>query len=160
MKWQIVTGRARIIASPQVVWQWVARPRGWVSWNPKIEDVVPFTLDPPGPGWRCRLALRMRKNAALAECELVEFEPGRRLVCRTTGGDLKPGGVILETYTLEPDVDTTVLTHVVDLSDSGMPLLARVAAVVLNGMFNSSARLGHVNNLKQLIEDGIEPPKA
>jgi len=158
MKWQIVTGRARIIAAPPAVWQWVAQPRGWVSWIPKIEDVVPYTLDAPGPGWRFRIAYRMQKRARLAEAELIEFEPGRRLVCRTTGGDLKPGGEILETYTLEADEDTTVLTHAIDLSASRMPLFARAAAVVLNGMFNANARLGHVANLKQLIEDGVPPP--
>jgi hypothetical protein len=160
MKWEMVTGRARIIAPPHLVWQWVAHPRSWMSWIPKIDDVVPYTLDPPGPGWRFRIAYRMAKLPRLAEAELVAFEPGLRLVCRTSGGDLKPGGEILETYTLQADEDTTVLTHAVDLSHSRMPLFARAAAVILNGMFNGNARLGHVANLKQLIEDGVAPPKA
>jgi len=158
MKWIIRTGRARIIAPPEIIWKWVGQPRCWVTWNPKVLDVVPMSLDSPREGWRFRMAYNLRKNPALAEAELIAYEPGRRLVCRTTGGDLKPGGEIIETYLFEPDEDTTVLTHDVDLSRSGMPLFARAAAVLLTGMMNTRGDLGHVINLKQLIEDGMEPP--
>ncbi len=148
------------MAPPALVWQWVAEPRGWTAWNPRIEDVIPLSVDTPRAGWRFRIAYRMRKQKNLAEAELVEFLPGRRLVCRTMGGDLKPGGWILETYTLEPDEDTTVLTHTVDLADSKMPYFARFAVVFLTNVFNSNGALGHVRNLKVLMEDGIAPPEA
>ncbi len=160
MKWQLTTGRARIMAPPGPVWQWVSEPRGWLAWNPKIEDIVPLSIDSPREGWRFRIAYRLRKNKKqLAEAELVEFIPGERLVCRTTGGDLNPGGAILETYVLHADEDTTVLTHTVDLAQSKMPYLARFAVVFLTNVFNSNGALGHVRNLKALIEDGVPPPK-
>lgn len=152
------TGRARIMAPPGVVWQWVSQPRSWLAWNPKIDDVVPISQDAPRPGWRFRIAYRMRRKKPLAEAELVEFVPGRRLVCRTTGGDLNPGGWILETYALAADEDTTVLTHEVDLAHSKMPWFARVAVVFLTNLFNAGGDLGHVRNLKALIEDGVPPP--
>ena len=142
-----------------MVWKWVAEPRGWPAWNPKIEDVVPMSSDAPAQGWRFRIAYRLRKQKQLADAELVEFIPGRRLACRTHGGDLNPGGFILETYELEPDEDTTVLTHTVDLSNSKMPYFARLMVVVLTGLFNSSGDLGHVRNLKALMEDGVPPPE-
>ena len=153
-----MTGRARIMAPPALVWQWVAEPRAWTAWNPRVEDVVPFVAEPPGPGWRFRIAYRLRKKKQLAEAELTEFDPRRLLVCRTTGGDLKPGGWIVETYTLEEDEDTTVLTHTVDLEHSKMPYLSRLAVVFLTNVFNSNGSLGHVRNLKALIEDGVPPP--
>ncbi len=158
MKWQLTTGRARIIAPPALVWLWVAEPRGWPAWNPKVEDVVPMTTDAPGPGWRFRIAYRLRKSRHLADAELVEFIPGRKLVCRTVGGDLNPGGWILETYDLVAEDETTVLTHTVDLSNSKMPYYGRTAVIVLNGLFNSGGSLGHVRNLKALMEDGVPPP--
>ena len=159
MKWELSTGRARILAPPALVWQWVSEPRGWIAWNPKIEEIIPFSADAPGPGWRFRIAYRLRKKKThLADAELVEFRPNERLVCRTTGGDLKPGGWILETYTIHADEDTTVLTHTVDLANSKMPYLARFAVVFLTGLFNSSGDLGHVRNLKALMEDGVPPP--
>ena len=148
------------MAPPALVWQWVAEPRGWVAWNPKVVDVVPLSLDTPRLGWRCRLAYRMKKRTQLTEAELVEFRPRERLVCRTSGGDLKQGGWILETYTLSADEDTTVLTHEVDLENSRMPYFARFAVVFLTGLFNASGDLGHVRNLKALIEDGVPPPFA
>ncbi len=84
--------------------------------------------------------------------------PGKRLACRVSGGDLKPGGWILETYELHADEDTTVLTHTVDLEHSKMPYFARFAVVFLTNLFNSSGDLGHVRNLKALIEDGVPVP--
>ena len=154
-----MTGRARIMAPPALVWQWVSEPRGWVAWNPKIEEVIPFSADPPGEGWRCRLAYRLRKKRTqLADAELVEIRPGERLVCRTTGGDMKPGGWILETYELYADEDTTVLTHTIDLEHSKMPYLSRFMVVFLTNIFNSRGDLGHVRNLKALMEDGVPPP--
>jgi uncharacterized protein YndB with AHSA1/START domain len=159
VKWELTTGRARIMAPPALVWQWVSEPRGWIAWNPKIEEVIPFSADAPGPGWRCRLAYRMRKKRTqLADAELVEFVPNEKLACRTTGGDLKPGGWILETYRLYADEDTTVLTHTVDLEHSKMPYVSRVAVVFLTNLFNSNGSLGHVRNLKALMEDGVPPP--
>ena len=158
MKWQLTTGRARIMAPPALVWQWVAEPRGWPAWNPKIEDIVPFVAEAPSAGWRFRIAYRLRKKKQLAEAELVEFVPNQTLVCRTMGGDLKPGGWILETYSLQADEDTTVLTHTVDLAHSKMPYLARFAVVFLTNVFNSNGALGHVRNLKALMEDGVPPP--
>lgn len=161
MRWLLTTGRARIMAPPALVWQWVAEPRGWSAWNPKIEEIVPLTPDGPQEGWRFRIAHRLRKKKKqLAEAELVEFVPGQRLVCRTVGGDLNPGGFILETYTLEPDEDTTVLTHTVDLAYSKMPYLSRLAVVFLTNVFNSNGALGHVRNLKALMEDGVPPPAS
>ena len=158
MNWLLTTGRARILAPPALVWQWVREPRGWPAWNPKIEDVVPMSVQPPGLGWRFRIAYRLRKSRHLADAELIEFEPGRRLVCRTTGGDLNPGGFILETYELRADEDTTGITHTVDLGDSKMPFYARFAVKFLTGLFNASGDLGHVRNLKALMEDGVHPP--
>lgn len=158
MKWELITGRARILAPPALVWQWVAEPRGWPAWNPKIEDIVPLVTDAPSQGWRFRIAYRLRKQKQLAEAELLEFHPGRRLVCRTIGGDLKPGGWIKETYDLQADEDTTVLTHTVDLANSKMPYIARFAVVFLTNVFNSNGALGHVRNLKALMEDGVTPP--
>jgi hypothetical protein len=159
VKWELTTGRARILSTPDEIWKWVSEPRGWVAWNPKIEEVIPFSADKPGLGWRCRLAYRLRKKRTqLADAELVEFVPNQKLVCRTTGGDLKPGGWILETYAIHADEDTTVLTHTVDLAHSKMPYLSRVMVVFLTGLFNSSADLGHVRNLKALMEDGVPPP--
>ncbi len=159
MKWQVTTGRARIMAPPEIVWKWVSEPRGWVAWNPKIEEVIPFLPDAPALGWRCRLAYRLRKKKTqLADAELVEFAPNERLACRTTGGDLKPGGWILETYELHADEDTTVLTHTIDLEHSKMPYLSRLMVVVLTGLFNANGDLGHVRNLKALMEDGVPPP--
>jgi uncharacterized protein YndB with AHSA1/START domain len=160
MDWKLTTGRARILAPPALVWQWVCEPRGWPAWNPKIEEIVPMSLQPLGPGWRFRIAYRLRKSRQLADAELVEFVPERRLVCKTVGGDLKPGGFILETYELHADEDTTVLTHTVDLGQSKMPFFARLAVKFLTGMFNASGDLGHVRNLKALIEDGVPPPFA
>jgi len=160
MKWQLTTGRARIMAPPALVWQWVSEPRGWPAWNPKIEDVVPMSVEPPATGWRFRIALRLRKSRQLADAELVEWVPGKRLVCRVVGGDLKPGGWILETYEMQADEDTTVLTHTVDLEHSKMPYFARFAVVFLTNLFNSSGDLGHVRNLKSLMEDGVPPPQA
>ncbi len=159
MKWELLTGRARIIAPPAIVWQWVAHPRSWQAWNPKVEDVVPLSQDAPREGWQFRLAYRLRKKQQLAEAELVEFRPNERLVCRTSGGDLAPGGWLLETYALSADEDTTLLTHTVDLANSKMPAFSRIAVVILTGLFNSSGDLGHVRNLKALIEDGVPPPK-
>lgn len=159
MNWVLTTGRARILSTPQEVWKWVSEPRGWVAWNPKIEEVIPFSADAPGPRWRCRFAYRLRKKRTqLADAELVEFVPNEKLVCRTTGGDLLPGGWILETYTITADEDTTVLVHTVDLAHSKMPWLSRVFVVFLTGLFNSGADLGHVRNLKALMEDGVPPP--
>lgn len=158
MKWQLTTGRARIIAPPKLVWQWVSQPGGWQSWNPKIEDVVPLSLDAPRLGWRFRIVYRVRKSAQLVEAELIEFVPGERLVCRTIGGDLKPGGEIIETYSLVADEETTLLTHAVDLTNSKMPWFSRLAVVTLTKLFNSSGELGHVMNLKALIEDRMPPP--
>jgi uncharacterized protein YndB with AHSA1/START domain len=159
VKWELSTGRARILAPPALVWQWVSEPRGWIAWNPKIEEIIPFSAEAPGPGWRFRIAYRLRKKKThLADAELVEYRPNEKLVCRTTGGDLKPGGWILETYTIHADEDTTVLTHTVDLANSKMPYLSRVLVVFLTGLFNSSGDLGHVRNLKALIEDGVPPP--
>ena len=148
------------MAPPALVWQWVAEPRGWSAWNPKIEEIVPFAADSPREGWRFRIAYRLRKKKQLAEAELVEFVPGQRLACRTVGGDLNPGGYILETYTLEPDEDTTVLTHTVDLAYSKMPFLSRFAVLFLTSVFNSNGTLGHVRNLKALMEDGVPPPAS
>lgn len=149
------------MAPPALVWQWVSEPRGWAAWNPRIEEAIPLVPVPPGPGWRCRLAYRLRKKKTqLADAELVEFVPGERLVCRTTGGDLKPGGWILETYRLHADEDTTVLTHTIDLEHSKMPYLSRLVVVVLTGLFNASGDLGHVRNLKALMEDGVPPPAS
>lgn len=155
---QFTTGRARILARPALVWQWVCEPRGWPAWNPKIEDIVPMSMQPPGPGWRFRIALRLRRSRQLADAELIEFVPEKRLVCRMIGGDLKPGGWILETYEIQADEDTTVLTHVVDLANSKMPFYARFMVKFLNGLFNAKGDLGHVRNLKALIEDGVPPP--
>ena len=146
------------MAPPALVWQWVAEPRGWPAWNPKIEDIVPFVAEAPRAGWRFRIAYRLRKKKQLAEAELVEFLPNQTLACRTMGGDLKPGGWILETYSLQADEDTTVLTHTVDLAHSKMPYLARFAVVFLTNVFNSNGALGHVRNLKALMEDGVPPP--
>ncbi len=160
MKWELVTGRARIMAPRAVVWQWVAQPRAWGAWNPKIEDVVPISQDAPRGGWRFRIAYRLRKKKQLAEAELLEFRPNQRLVCRTSGGDLNPGGWLVETYTLSSDEDTTVLTHTVDLANSRMPYFSRFAVVFLTNLFNSGGDLGHVRNLKALIEDGVPPPKG
>ena len=158
MKWQLTTGRARIMAPPALVWRWVFEPRGWPAWNPKIEDVVPMSAERPGPGWRFRIAFRLRKSRQLADAEFVEAVPEKRLVCRVTGGDLNPGGWMLETYELQADEDTTVLTHTVDLANSRMPWFSRLAVVFLTNLFNSSGDLGHVRNLKALIEDGVPPP--
>lgn len=161
MNWVMTTGRARILAAPSEVWKWVCEPRGWVAWNPKMEEVIPFSADAPGLGWRCRISYRIRKKRTqLADAELVEFVPNEKLVCRTTGGDLKPGGWILETYLLHADEGTTVVTHTVDLGHSKMPYLSRVLVVVLTGLFNSGADLGHVRNLKALMEDGVPPPSS
>src|SRR4051812_11040467 len=147
------------MAPPELVWQWVAEPRGWPAWNPKIEEVVPMTPDAPAEGWRFRIAYRLRKNKKqLAEAELLEFVRGERLVCRTMGGDLNPGGWIRETYELHPDEDTTVLTHSIDLTYSRMPFFSRLAVIVLGNVFNSNGALGHVRNLKALMEDGVPPP--
>ena len=66
MKWLLTTGRARIMAPPALVWQWVAEPRGWSAWNPKIEEIVPFAADAPREGWRFRIAYRLRKKKQLA----------------------------------------------------------------------------------------------
>jgi len=160
VKWLLTTGRARIMAPPALVWQWVAEPRGWSAWNPKIDEVIPMIAEPPREGWRFRIAYRLRKKKQLAEAELVEFVPSQRLVCRTMGGDLNPGGFIIETYTLQPDEDTTVLTHTVDLEYSKMPYFSRLAVVVLTNLFNSNGALGHVRNLKALMEDGVPPPAS
>ena len=159
MEWVLTTGRARIMAPPALVWQWVSEPRGWIAWNPKIEDIVTLSAETPREGWRFRIAYRLRKKKQLAEAELVEFRPNERLACRVTGGDLNPGGWILETYTLEADEDTTILTHKVDLAHSKMPYFARFAVVFLTNLFNSGGDLGHVRNLKALMEDGVPPPK-
>ena len=148
------------MAPPALVWQWVAEPRGWLAWNPKVEEVVPISQDAPREAWRFRIAYRLRKKKQLAEAELVEFRPNEKLVCRTSGGDLNPGGWILETYALSADEDTTVLTHTVDLEHSKMPYLSRFAVVFLTNLFNSSGDLGHVRNLKALMEDGVPPPKT
>ena len=158
MRWVLLTGRARILAPPSLVWQWVSEPRGWPAWNPKIIEVVPLSTEAPGPGWRFRMAYRLRKKPQMAEAELVEWRGQERLVCRTAGGDLNPGGWILETYTLAADEDTTVLTHEVDLANSKMPYFARFAVVFLTNLFNASGDMGHVRNLKALIEDGVPPP--
>ena len=159
MKWELTTGRARIMAPPALVWQWVSEPRGWLAWNPKVEDIVPISQDAPRAGWRFRIAYRLRKKKQLADAEVLEFSPGKKLVCRTAGGDLLPGGWLLETYTLSADEDTTLLTHTVDLENSKMPYISRFAVVFLTNLFNSSGDLGHVRNLKALIEDGVPPPK-
>ena len=111
------------------------------------------------PRWRLAYRLR-KKRTQLADAELVEFVPHEKLVCRTTGGDLKPGGWILETYRLYADEDTTVLTHTVDLDHSKMPYLSRMAVVFLTNLFNSNGSLGHVRNLKALMEDGVPPPSS
>ncbi len=146
------------MAPRALVWQWVAEPRAWSTWNPKIEDIVPLVPDAPHAGWRFRIAYRLRKKKQLAEAELIEFVPNERLVCRTVGGDLNPGGWIKETYELQADEDTTVLTHAVDLEHSKMPYVSRFAVVFLANVFNSDGSLGHVRNLKSLMEDGVPPP--
>jgi len=160
VKWVLTTGRARIMAPPALVWQWVSEPRGWQAWNPKIEDVVPLSTGAPGEGWRFRMAYRLRKKPQLVDAELVEFRVREQLVCRTSGGDLNAGGWILETYTLTEDEDTTVLTHQVDLANSKMPYFARFAVVFLTNVFNASGDMGHVRNLKALIEDKVPPPQT
>ena len=53
-----------------------------------------------------------------------------------------------------------MVTHTVDLAHSKMPYLSRVLVVVLTGLFNSGADLGHVRNLKSLMEDGVPPPSS
>ena len=91
----MTTGRARILAAPSEVWKWVCEPRGWVAWNPKMEEVIPFSADAPGLGWRCRISYRMRKKRTqLADAELVEFVPNEKLVCRTTGGEVISTGTM------------------------------------------------------------------
>jgi hypothetical protein len=159
---KVITGRARIIAPRETVWRWVAQPQSWTAWIPRIEDVLPLDPGAAHAGWRFRIAYRPTKRFGsrppLTEAVLLEMVDAERLVVQTSGGDLKPGGVLIETYQLTSDEDTTTLTHTLHLSQAKMPFVTRWAAVFLTGLLNASGTLGHVGNLKQLIEDGVPPP--
>ena len=159
MNWTLVTGRVRIVAPPVRIWPWLAEPRSWPVWNPKVGELLPLSVDAPRAGYRFRLTYRPGKRSNRVEAEIVEFRAPEQLVCRISGGDLAPGGVVFERYSLRQAERGTLLTHSVDLGQSRMPVLARVAAVVMARLFNPRGELGHVANLKALIEDGVPPPE-
>lgn len=73
-----------IEASPQQVWDLYADVEGSVEWVPFAEEIL-FVSGPAGLGQVYRERTRLGGVADVAEWEVIEWDPPRRQVQRSTG---------------------------------------------------------------------------
>jgi hypothetical protein len=81
---QHLRAAAHIEASPQAVWALYADVEGTVEWVPFAEEIL-FVSGPPGLGQVYRERTRLGGISDVAEWEVVEWDPPRRQVQRSTG---------------------------------------------------------------------------
>ena len=88
----------RIAAPPQVVWDLYADVEGSVGWVPFAEEIL-FVSGPAGLGQVYRERTRLGGISDVAEWTVIEWDPPRRQVQRSTGKGMDSRLVIA----LEPD---------------------------------------------------------
>lgn len=88
----------RIDAPPQAVWDLYADVEGSVAWVPFAEEIL-FVSGPAGPGQVYRERTRLRGVSDVAEWTVIEWDPPRRQVQRSTGKGMDSRLVIA----VEPD---------------------------------------------------------
>jgi hypothetical protein len=74
----------RIDAPPQVAWDLYADVEGSVAWVPFAEEIL-FVSGPAGLGQVYRERTRLGGISDIAEWEVIEWDPPRRQVQRSTG---------------------------------------------------------------------------
>ena len=88
----------RIEAQPQEVWDLYADVEGSVEWVPFAEEIL-FVSGPAGLGQVYRERTRLGGIADVAEWTVIEWDPPRRQVQRSTGKGMDSRLVI----TVQPD---------------------------------------------------------
>jgi hypothetical protein len=79
-----VAASIRIDASPEAVWDLYADVEGSVDWVPFAEEIL-FVSGPAGLGQTYRERTRLGGVSDIAEWTIIEWDPPRRQVQRSTG---------------------------------------------------------------------------
>ena len=111
----------RIEASPQSVWDLYADVERSVEWVPFAEEIL-FVSGPPGIGQVYRERTRLGGIADIAEWTVIEWDPPRRQVQRSTGKGMESRLVI----TVDPNGDATLARQEVILASRAPGILGRI----------------------------------
>ena len=110
-----IMATVRIDASPREVWELYADVEGSVEWVPFAEEILSVS-GPAGLGQVYRERTRLGGIADVAEWTIIEWDPPRRQVQRSTGKGMESRLVI----EVEPDGSGALARQGVIL-DSGAP---------------------------------------
>ena len=134
-----ITATIRIDASPQEVWDLYADVEGSVEWVPFAEEILSVS-GPAGLGQVYRERTRLGGIADVAEWTVIEWDPPRRQVQRSTGKGME-SRLMIE---VEPDGPGALARQGVSLDSRAPGLLGWVHERI----FGMVARRGIESSLR------------
>lgn len=131
---------AEIRASPEAIWEALARPEEWPEWIASIKRIEKLSADALGIGSRLRIAARAGIFNVKLVMTITEFAPGQRVVMQ--GRVL--GTRLIRYYTLNGSDQRTRVT-------AGGEASGLLACPVARGGQRLSNEI--VQSFKKMIED-------
>ena len=140
-------------ASPEAVWEVLQDLDLMPLWNPKCHACRVLSAGGVGLWARLQVTFRWRGREQGSDAEIIEWQPGVRLAIRYRGGVLAGDGTVDEHFELSTRRDRTVVTHRLDLGNSGVPWIVQALMKLVN-------TLGHTKgkSIAQSLCDLVENP--
>ena len=154
----ILQDRIVVQAETARVWEVLGDLSLMPLWNPKCHG-IDADAAPSGAGSRYEAVFRMNGRESRAVCEILDYTPLRILRIRYSGGPLKNGACVDETFVLTAESGRTRITDSVDFSRAGLPWPVRAIMRFLHA-FGASAGPSSLDNLRTLVEDAEIRPQT
>ena len=127
----------RIEAPPQAFWPMVADLGQLARWNAKLASVEPRSDGGPRVGYTCRTVWRMSGRERQFVTRIETCDPPR-LVVFVHQDEADGRRIVREHFELAPAAQGTRVRHRLDLSQSGIPIVARWL-IALIGRFGTAS---------------------
>ncbi len=147
----ILRDRINIDCTTDAVWHLIEDPVLMKTWNLRVREVVPVTLERRKEGCRYRIRYQLSTLESNFEAEIMEYHEPQRFVLHLSGGCLPKGSYIQESYDLSGGGSTSLL-QTVELYGRGIGIMSK-ALFLLSHLLRPS-RKGHLLRLKRVAEGG------
>ena len=146
-----------ITADPDAIWPHIADPVLMSVWNTRIVAVEREEEGELQEGDRLDMMYLMSDEKRRSEVEVVRCDRPREFVLNHWLMEADRPGMVAETYLLEDRGGTTRVTQLVNLGQSGIPILVRGAIWFFSRMGRPVGD-GPLQRLKRSVEEiGLDP---
>lgn len=146
-----ITTETTIERTPAQVWPIISDPTLIPEWNTRISDVEPVDEGRPRLGSQYEIIGVLGSRRRVMQAEIVAFRPGTELGLRYRDEEFPRDGRVTESLSIEPMLNGSKMTHVVDFSEANLPILVRLFMRTIHALGRPREKMMLIQ-LKELIE--------